>query len=300
MDDVNLTYSFNQGPRENSEDDFGAVMLTLPMINEHKMTVAVVADGVGGNNYGEIASKSAVKDIKAYLAAVFSDPFIQSEPVDMVSKNIRSLLIESFKSANNRILRQIKETPSLKGMSTTLVCALIFNNTLYVAWAGDSRCYLYRRETLRQLTADHSEIQRLIDAGLINSKDAKSHPLAHTIYSYIGIKDGLVVGTGTYPLFTGDVVIICTDGLTDVVLDETITDYVWQYKKGKFSFNNLPAFLVKQALAQQTMDNVTVVCLEYQSDLQHKPELFDVMPMSLYPTKMAKTMKYFNKEFSNG
>ena len=116
----------------------------------------------------------------------------------------------------------------MKGMSTTLVCALIFNNTLYVAWAGDSRCYLYRRETLRQLTADHSEIQRLIDAGLINSKDAKSHPLAHTIYSYIGIKDGLVVGTGTYPLFTGDVVIICTDGLTDVVLDETIRQIFFQ------------------------------------------------------------------------
>lgn len=297
MGEIKLSCSFSQGPRGNLEDDFGAFRLTCPLPNGFDITLAVVVDGVGGENYGEIVSKFAVNNIKAYIAASFADASPHNDP-STLSERIKLVLNGAFTNANSAILQQVNENPLLKGMSTTAVCALLYNNTLYVAWAGDSRCYLYRKEKLEQLTTDHSEVQKLIDAGLITCKEAKSHPLAHTINSFLGMKEGLVIGTRVCSLLTDDVVILCTDGLSDVVSDETITDFVWKYRKGKLSFDQLPVLLVKQAIIQQTSDNVTVMCCDYQSDSKFEP--LGAISTGGYPEEIAKTLNYFNKESSHG
>ena len=177
-------------------------------------------------------------------------------------------------------------------MSTTIVCALIVDDVLYVAWAGDSRCYIYSKNKIRQLTTDHSAVNQLIDEGLLDCKYAKCHPLSHTITRFLGTEDDFAADTTTYKLSHGDVILLCTDGLTDVLEDEDIADSIGKYQSGKILFKQLPHHLVQRALTCGTTDNVTVVCCEYIADPTKKSKSSSSTLTGAYPAEIAETLQF--------
>lgn len=176
----------------------------------------------------------------------------------------QSVLVRALTLANSSVVYAASDDQQLKNMSSTVVAILIAGGMLHVAAAGDSRCYLYRRGHLRQLTEDHSEVKALIDAGILTAEQAKFHPLSHTINRYFGQADDFQPDVRSHRLRPKDVILLCTDGLTDVLSDAEIAEHIEAYRKEAREFDGLPRRLADHALAAGTTDNVTVLCCEYQ------------------------------------
>lgn len=298
MNKNRISFSCDQGLRENLEDAFGAFKMSIPIPNQLGITFTIAVDGVGGINGGEVASIQAVNSIKSFLAASLAVVMPMPDSGCLAPDTITKLLVDALNVANDAILQQAAEQPALKGMSTTVVCALIVDNVLYVAWAGDSRCYIYSKNKIRQLTRDHSVVQQLIDDGLLDCKYAKKHPLSHTITRFVGTEDEFAADTAICKLSHGDVILLCTDGLTDVLEDEDIADSIGKYQSGKMLFKQLPHQLVRQALDHGTTDNVTVACCEYIADPAKKSKSSSSILTGAYPAKIAETLQFL-KEFTN-
>jgi protein phosphatase len=299
MESTKIVFAQDKGPRENLEDDFGAFSLSIPGPKALDVTVAVLADGVGGNKYGEVASAIAVRTIKSFLAASLAALDEKAGGNILTPESILSLLRQSLVAANNAVLAEIDGNPEYGGMSTTVVCGIIINGKIFVAWMGDSRCYVYRNGKIRQLTHDHSEIQPLVDAGLINEDEARLHPLSHAINRFVGMRDGFTVDTAICNLSHGDKIVFCSDGLTDVLSDRGIAGILQEYHQGGSSLRQLPQHLIRQALEAGTMDNISVLCCEYLPDLTPEFEFFDFTLTGAYPVELAETLKHFRKERKN-
>lgn len=295
MNTSRISYAINQGPRENLEDDWSACQIRcLPAGNE--VTSLIVCDGVGGNNFGEVASHQATATFNAYMAAGLASYDSGREGQALTPNIIRDMIIKALEQANQSILQRIAAQRQLTGMSTTAVAALLAGNTLYVAWAGDSRGYLYRHGQLLRMTSDHSEVQRLITAGIIHESQAKKHPLAHAIYRFLGQASDFAVETRSCSLHSGDIILLCTDGLTDVLTDEQIAEEISIHKNKAADDADLAASLVEKALQTRTRDNVTVVCCHYQP--RAKPtNLYQGLTLTgAYLATMAKARHYQPKE----
>ncbi len=299
MESTKIVFAQDKGPRENLEDDLGAFSLRIPGPKALDITVVVLADGVGGNRYGEVASAIVVRTVKSFLAASLAALDEKADRNAFTPESILSLLRQSLVAANNAVLAEIDGNPEYGGMSTTVVCGIIINGKIFVAWMGDSRCYVYRNGKIRQITHDHSEIQPLVDAGLINEAEAKVHPLSHAINRFVGMRDGFTADTAVCHLSHQDMIVFCSDGLTDVLSDRKIADLFQKYQQGASSFRQLPQHLIQQALEAGTMDNVSVICCEYLPDLTPEFEFFDFTLTGAYPVELAETLRHFRKERKN-
>jgi serine/threonine protein phosphatase PrpC len=133
-----------------------------PYMNSTAGTVMVVADGMGGLNAGEVASKIAIDSIK--------EDFIKLVPNGIEEKNIKQLITNAIINAHKKIVKGGKADPEAEGMGSTIVVAWITNNKVYVGWVGDSRCYISRNGKLWQLSKDHSYVQSLVDKGELNKE----------------------------------------------------------------------------------------------------------------------------------
>lgn len=294
MNKSRVTFATNPGPRPNFEDAVDAFCLTLYGKGEEDISELVVGDGVAGNRFGEVASAMGVTQISSFLAASFASSGSEFRCVNLSPDTILDALEESFNLANRAILRQASEQPELKGMATTAVCALIVNSVLYTIWAGDSRCYLCSLGTVKQITHDHSEVQKLVDAGIVDEQDAKTHPLGHTITQFLGKPKGFACDTKVHRLEPGDVIVLCTDGLSDVVSKDQIGAQIAAYQSGNCDFEDLPSLLIQQALNAGTTDNVTVLCCEYRPKIQP----CDRTLTGAYPAAAARTIRNMSKETS--
>ena len=252
---------------KNNEDDYGIFEAHQRMPNAAApmmVDVAVVADGIGGSNSGEIASKLAVETI--------ADVFRQER-----DRTISERLELAIRVANRNIFVAARENPSMRGMGTTAVVSAIAENHLYIAHAGDSRAYLLRYGELFLLTLDHTWAQEAIDAGRLTLGEAQQHPNRNVIKRFLGPTDHVEVDhrilavanrTGNVmlpqhrqlmpenrlPLQTSDLILLCTDGLTDVVDDEQITTILNTYEP-QDAVNQL----IKCANDAGGPDNITVV-----------------------------------------
>ena len=296
MRTTRIAAATDQGPRDNLEDAFAASTLSLPLSEgEQEITVCIGLDGVGGNGYGEVASAHGSDCIISSIMASFS----LARPTDnadlFAPDRVLSVIEFALEYANESVLRQIDLNPELEGMSTTAVCAVIAGGKLFVGWVGDSACFLCGSDRIRKITRDHSEVQRLIDAGLLSEDDANSHPLSHVITRFIGQQTDFSAETNTHHLVDGDVVLLCTDGLADVVPRDGIAACVQAYRQGEFPFPELPKRLVDQALKAGTRDNVTVLCCEYHDE----PEQAGLTTTGAYPAAAAQAIQNLHKETSN-
>jgi PPM family protein phosphatase len=170
--------------------------------------LAVVADGMGGCEGGQFASRIAVETVEeVYSMSGNSDP--------------QQRLLEGFHEAHTRIQQRARENPGLHGMGTTMTVCAVVGNHLYYAHIGDSRLYLLRAGKLHVVTHDHSLVSRLVETGIIRAEDADNHPQKHVLTAAVGIAEENQPDSSDapVPLEKADVLLICTDGLWGQVSD---------------------------------------------------------------------------------
>ncbi len=168
----------------------------------------VVADGMGGHRAGDFASRFTVEVLKAEIYGSQED-------------GPRAVLCKAIEAANQKLIEESKKDVKLEGMGTTLVAATVIEHTLYFANIGDSRLYLINDE-IRQLSKDHSLVQEMVRLGGIDAEEAKHHPDKNIITRAIGAKDKVKIDFFEYRLKKGDIILMCTDGLSNMVEDEEI------------------------------------------------------------------------------
>jgi serine/threonine protein phosphatase PrpC len=210
-----------------------------------KGRLAVVADGMGGYEGGQEASRLAVETVRSVYDDVFS-----GDPQDTLTK--------AFESAHQNIQRFAMEHPQFYGMGTTCTALAIVDRQLCFAHVGDSRLYLVRAESISRLTRDHSYVGRLVESGIVRSEDAESHPQRHILTAALGSGRDVAPHTPEhpFPLEEGDILLLCTDGLWGVVGDPDLARVARAHPPAEACQK-----LVNMALDRGGPDNITVLVL---------------------------------------
>lgn len=180
--------------------------------------VFAVADGMGGMDFGDLASSIAMDCIKKELSDCKKQSFNKSE--------MKKQFIRIFNLINNEIIKECFEKKSVTGMGTTLSVGILVEDILYIGHMGDSRIYIIRENKAIQITKDHSYVEELIDSGRITREQAKSHPNRNIITRALGLDRDIDVDTDTFDLIDGDKVMLCTDGLTNAVDDHEMVELI--------------------------------------------------------------------------
>ena len=200
--------------QEPNEDTLSVMRGVIPTTPSKPFVLLMVADGMGGQADGQEASRLVVQLLSTYVSDALRSP--QATP-----ETFLPLLRAGVKSAN-RVLYQ-RNQEQCTNMGTTLTATLVVDAIAYVAHVGDSRCYLYREPVgLSQLTQDHSLVAALAAAGIIRPEDIYTHPRRNLIYRCLGEKSSVEVDTSTVPLAAGDILLLCSDGLWEMVRDPQI------------------------------------------------------------------------------
>jgi protein phosphatase len=234
--------------RRNNEDAFG----TDPVVG-----LAVVCDGMGGHQSGEVASALAVEALGEFVARAHRDadltwPF----GLDAERSFAANCLNTGIKLANRRVFREAALRDSLAGMGTTLVAVLVREDRLTYAGVGDSRAYLLRGDRLRQLTRDDSWVEAAVSQRLIAPRERDSHPFRHVLTKAIGLQEDVEFEIAEEPLEDGDRVLLCSDGLHSVVPESEIREVIDAHDR---DLRDACVALVAAANAGGGPDNVTVV-----------------------------------------
>lgn len=190
-----------------------------------KTAICVVCDGMGGAKGGAEASKIASE---AFIASMdeFLAPHIGSKDKTLHASDIRDNLILSVDRANNAVYTYAKAHPSLKGMGTTLVAVFVIEHNVFCVNVGDSRMYLMKGNKIKQITKDHSYVQYLLDMGQITEKEAESFPNKNVITRAVGTEDCVTPEYFREGVSEGTFILLCSDGLTNFVDNETIRHIV--------------------------------------------------------------------------
>lgn len=208
----------------------------------------IVADGMGGHKAGEFASRFTVEVVKDELAK-------------STEEGPEAMIRQAITSANQRLLETAKQDSKLEGMGTTLVVATVIERTLYFANVGDSRLYLLNND-IKQVSKDHSLVQEMVRLGGIKQEDAKNHPDKNIITRAIGAKEQVEVDFYEYRLKKGDIVLMCTDGLSNMVEDTEILYIV----KGSRDIVEAVEGLINKANGNGGKDNIGIVAVDAFAD----------------------------------
>lgn len=206
---------------------------------------AVVCDGMGGANAGNVASELAVRHISEYVIRSYRDGMNMTD----TEKTLKNAIV----SANISLYDKAVNNAELAGMGTTTVAAFVKDGAAVIAHVGDSRIYLVNEE-IKQLTRDHSVVQSLIESGKITPEDAKVHPRKNVITRALGAEENVAVDSDCLNLSNGDTLLLCSDGLTNFLDDKDILTV--------FQNNDISAVaerLVEEANKNGGGDNITVV-----------------------------------------
>jgi protein phosphatase len=207
----------------------------------------VVADGVGGQPAGEVASEIVVQTLLA----------LDRAPIDA---DAGTALAEAVAAANRQIAAAAQADPARAGLGTTVTAVLLTGDELAVVHVGDSRCYLLRDRTLHQLTRDDTFVQELVDRGALTPAQARRHPQRSLITQAVQ-GDKISPATAAVPALAGDRLLLCSDGLTDVVADEVLGQTLAQRVEPRQCAEQL----VKLAQQAGAPDNVTVIVADLLS-----------------------------------
>lgn len=208
---------------------------------------AVVCDGMGGANGGNVASNIAV-DI---IANRICEGYASGNP----PRSPANLLASAMAAANIEIFDRAKSEPQYEGMGTTVVAVIVCGKDAYISHVGDSRLYLYRDNTLQQVTRDHSVVQEMIESGQLTEEQARSHPRKHFITRALGVSAMEEGEFDELELMPNDKLLLCTDGLTNMVENEALSRLL----SGE---DLLIDHLISAALDAGGTDNITTVLME--------------------------------------
>jgi len=244
--------------RPNNEDYAESVQMGWcgPFGNLEAFTGLLLADGMGGAAAGEFASLLAVKTIKMRLV----DGIFKRPPEELLNTDLQDFLSSCCKEANIEIYKKSRENLDMEGMGTTIVAALIFREMLTLCHVGDSRCYLFREGKLRQLSHDHSLVQELIDQGKITQEQAQRHPNKNVITRALGVTSTVEPDCVRIPIFSGDVLLLCSDGLTGFAEESSILKIMRDQADQRIvDLKRLAETLIQLANFGGGGDNVSVV-----------------------------------------
>jgi serine/threonine protein phosphatase PrpC len=253
--------------RENNEDnylvarlarsiDVAKTSLTSPSASWHDDDsghLLIVADGMGGVEGGERASALAVETIVAYLRAGFRS-FVHLEQTDEAA--LFRELKAGIEQADRDVITEAAANSSLAGMGTTVTMAYVVANTCYILHVGDSRAYLFHDGKLTQVTTDHTLVQMLVESRSISLEEARTHPKRNVVTNVVGgPEEGIYVETHTLNLVDGDTLLLCSDGLTEPLSEETMAAILCRESNPAAAIKAL----LEAALNAGGPDNVTIV-----------------------------------------
>ena len=213
-------------------------------------TLAVLADGMGGYNAGEVASGMATSFIKTELGRWLSEAADNASDAD-----VRRAMDICVDNANRAIFNAANSNPQYQGMGTTLVVAVFRDARLLMGHVGDSRGYRLRAGRLQQITHDHSLLQEQLDSGLITAEQAALSQNKNLVTRAVGVEDTVLLETHLHDVMPGDLYLLCSDGLSDMLDDETIAELL---QRGD-SLPELAATLIDAANEAGGRDNISVV-----------------------------------------
>lgn len=211
--------------------------------------IFALADGMGGHQKGEVASKIAVESIIDFLKENIS----QSGCIKM--DYLDDIIKQGYNYANKKIYAKALEDNSCEGMGTTLVVAVIYKNDVIIANVGDSRGYLLHNHDFRKITKDHSVVEELVNANLITEEEARRHPRRNQITRAMGAEEIIIVDIFREKLEKDDILLLATDGLTGCVEDESIKNIIEQDK----GIKEICQDLINEANNNSGKDNISVI-----------------------------------------
>ncbi|WP_258115438.1 Stp1/IreP family PP2C-type Ser/Thr phosphatase [Levilactobacillus yiduensis] len=239
---MKVAYRTSIGKQRNDNEDYVDVFTNLA--GQH---LAIIADGIGGHQGGDVASAMAVSHLgHEFEQTKLTTPTTASE-----------WITQQITAENQSIIDKSNQFADLNGMGTTLVAALYFTEEVVIASIGDSRAYLLRDGQLRQLTEDHSLVNELVRRGEISRQAARHHPQKNVIIRSLGISDDARFDLNTYPLVLNDQLLMCTDGLTNMVDDQTIQAVLTSDRSAEEKCD----YLIELANDAGGLDNITVLLL---------------------------------------
>lgn len=274
MQGIKIFAGTNVGLRDNNEDNFTVCSdlqsgnWTVPTDHQQVLSLGnmgcllLVADGMGGQNAGEVASAIAVQTVEA----LFSLEALSSICLDD-DNQVRQYLLNGIEKADARIKAHAHDHAETSGMGSTLVMAWILKGVAHVAWIGDSRAYaVMPSKGIARLTKDHSFVQGLVDKGQITEEEAMTHPNSNIITRSLGDMTQRARGdVVSYSLHNGEVILLCSDGLcgvcSDAVIGGIVEDYVADLQQCKEQLTNA-------ALRAGGSDNITIALAQYFDDGQ--------------------------------
>ncbi|MFC6208015.1 Stp1/IreP family PP2C-type Ser/Thr phosphatase [Levilactobacillus tongjiangensis] len=239
---MEVAYRTSIGKQRNDNEDYVDVYT-----NQAGQHLAIIADGIGGHQGGDVASAMAV----SHLGHEFEQTHLTTPAA------ARDWITTEITAENQSIIDKSNQFADLNGMGTTLVAALYFTDEVVIASIGDSRAYLLRDDVLRQLTEDHSLVNELVKRGEISKQAARHHPQKNVIIRSLGISTDARFDLNTYPLVRGDQLMLCTDGLTNMVDDAAIKDVLLSDLTPTEKCDDL----VNLANAAGGLDNITVLLI---------------------------------------
>ena len=240
---MNSSIYYNKGKtREKNEDDY------LLAIDDEQKLIAV-ADGMGGHKAGEVASNLVINYIEKYNYNI--------------DGNIFNDINNAINEASKELIKMGKENKKYYNMGTTLSMGIIHNNKLFIGHVGDSRIYMFRNNKLKLLTKDHSLVNKLLEDNKIDAEQAFNHPQKHILTQALGLNQELKIENKEVELSSGDLLLFCSDGLTDMVKDEEIKRVMQdKYNKVKNNINEVSECLGQKALDNGGNDNITLIMVK--------------------------------------
>ena len=223
----------------------------------------VVADGMGGHAAGEVASRLAVESIERHISgtdprkeptipASFRSPGVDEAGLPVPARRV----LNAIRLANQEIVRSVRKDSSMRGMGTTVVIAYVPGSRAYIGSVGDSRAYVVRDRSLRQLTSDHTLVNDQVRAGALTSQEARHHPARNILTRAVGSQEEVEADLVELDLRPGDILLLCSDGLTTMAEDADILKTVLAHSDDPEAASRA---LVDLANERGGEDNVTVV-----------------------------------------
>ena len=241
--------------REHNEDNMAFVIPKDPQVMANKGALFIVADGMGGHAAGEVASEIAVDTV--------SNMYYQEDSAD-----VSISLLRAIKRANTSIYQRAAENMLRTGMGTTCVAAVLRGNSAYIANVGDSRAYLIRGNTAKQISQDHSWVAEQVRAGLLTEDQARTHAQRNVITRCLGTQAEVEVDVYREELQEGDVFVLCTDGLSGLVSDEELHRIVDSFVPQESVYH-----LVERANENGGPDNITAIVVKVEEVGEEPPEV---------------------------
>lgn len=267
--------------RAHNEDQF---------LVDQALGLAIVCDGMGGHAAGEVASALAIevthKAIKAHANLLLA---YEQNPNPELRSRIKKLINSAVQQACKKVWDEAQADKEKKGMGTTIALALICGDSGFVAHVGDSRVYLHREGSTRQLTEDHTLVNEYLKQGILDKDKAVGHPQGNIIMRSVGIQEAVQVDILHLEMMSEDKLLLCSDGLTDYLKEGQLKDF---YENN--SNEKMAQTLVDYANDCGGKDNVTVVTLEYRKKDQIAGEQSKIVSKKISTLQSIPLFKEFN------